>query len=452
MAENNEDIIIEGTHNYSSEKNYVKPSEIIENKLEEFKDMKLGFMIHWGLYSQMGIIASWGLVDAEKRWSRAQNEYGDRPNWHEDGKKIRNEYFALKKSFNPIRFNPDEWAELAANNCFKYLIFTTKHHDGFCMWDTKQTDFKVTDSECPFSSHEKADVVKHVFEAFRKKNLAIGAYFSKPDWHSDDFWEKDYMGETTRMPTYDVNEKPEKWQAFTEYTHKQFEELVENYGKIDILWLDGGQVCKKQGLDIKLEQIIPKLRQINPELIVADRTAGGEYENYITPEQTIPEEVISVPWESCLTIGKDFHYVYDDDYKSAEQLIEMLMEIVCKGGNLALNVSPQPDGRMPKNAIKVLNHFGDWLKKYGEAVFKTRPCAPYKADNIFFTQTATAIYVTAKNFKGNFIPCEQKIVKVQLLNCGLDLEFEETIGGVIIKTPVFVEEMYSVFKMYKAKE
>ena len=451
MKESNETIIIEGVHNYSSEKYYVEPADIIKNKLEDFKDMKLGFMIHWGLYSQLGIIASWGLVDAEKKWSRAYTEYGDRPNWHEDGAKIREEYFSLKKSFNPIRFNPEEWAELAANNCFKYLIFTTKHHDGFCMWDTKQTDFKITDAECPFSQNEQADVVKHVFDAFRKKGLAIGAYFSKPDWHNDDFWEQNYKGETTRMPTYDVKERPAKWQSFTEYTHNQFVELIENYGKIDILWLDGGQVCKKQGLDIKLEEIIPKLREVNPELIVADRTAGGEYENYITPEMTIPEKVISVPWESCLTLGKNFHYIYDDDYKSPNELIEMLMEIVCKGGNLALNVSPQPDGRMPKNAIKVLNEFGAWLQKYGEAIFKTRPCAPYKVDNIFFTQTVTSIYATAKNFNGNFIPCAQKVSKIELLNNGLELDFEQNPQGIIIKTSIFVDELYSVFKLHKAK-
>lgn len=449
MEEFNEDIIVEGTHNYSSEKHYVQPSEEIKKKLEEFKDMKLGFMIHWGLYSQPGIIASWGLVDAEKDWARAENEYGDRPNWHSDGSKIREEYFGLKESFNPIRFNPDEWAELAANNCFKYLIFTTKHHDGFCMWDTKQTDFKITSPDCPFSKHERADVLKHVFDAFRNQNLAIGAYFSKPDWHNDDFWERDYMGETTRMPTYDVNENPEKWQSFIEYTHKQFEELIIDYGKVDILWLDGGQVSKKYGLDIKLDEIIPKLRKINPELIVADRTAGGEYENYITPEKTIPDEVISVPWESCLTLGKDFHYVYDDDYKSPDELIETFMDIVCKGGNLALNVSPQPDGRMPRNAIKSLNGFGDWLKKYGEAVFKTRPCAPYKENDIFFTQTTECIYATAKGFSGNFIPCKTDISKVEFVNNSTIIDFEITKDGVILKSSIDTDESFSVFKLYK---
>ena len=443
------EIIIEGTHDYSAESEYVEPSPLIKSKLEEFKDMKLGFMIHWGLYAQTGIVASWGLVDAEKSWSRTASKYGDLPNWHDDGEKLREEYFGLKNSFNPVRFNPDEWAELAANNCFKYLIFTTKHHDGFCMWDTKETDFKVTAPDCPFSKHERADIAKNVFDSFRKKNLKIGAYFSKPDWHSDDFWEKDFHGETTRMPTYDVTKRPEKWQAFTEYTHRQFEELIRDYGKIDILWLDGGQVAKKFGLDIKLEEIIPKLRKINPELIVVDRTVGGEYENYITPEKEIPPDVISVPWESCLTLGKSFHYVYDDDYKSSDELIELLMEIVCKGGNLALNVSPQPDGRMPRNAIKSLNAFGDWLKKYGEAVFKTRPCAPYKHENIFYTQTKDYIYATANEFKGDFIPCKESITKVELLNDNSSVEFEQVDGGISLKSNVSVSEKYSVFKLYK---
>ena len=444
------DFIIEGTHDYSSEKDYVEPSEVIKNKLEEFKDMKLGFMVHFGLYNQMGLIASWGLVDAEKSWSRKANENGDKPTWSEDGAQIRKDYFNLKKSFNPIRFNPDDWAELASNNCFKYLIFTTKHHDGFCMWDTSQTDFKVTDIECPFSTDEKADIVKHVFNAFRKKGLAIGAYFSKPDWHNENYWEKDFSGETTRMPTYDIIKEPKKWQAFTEYTHKQMEELIKDYGKVDILWLDGGQVAKKHGLDIKLEDIVPKLREINPELIVADRTAGGEFENYITPEQTIPEKVMNAPWESCLTLGSDFHYVYDDEYKSCNELVEKLMDVVCKGGNLALNVSPQPDGRMPLNAIKALNEFGCWLKKCGEAVFKTRPCAPYKVGDIFYTQTRANIYVTAKNFKGGFIPLEQKITKVELLNKNKVLGFKEVNGGIKIKPSINDGEVYSVFKLYKA--
>ena len=456
MADNaiKDTVINEGVHSYSSEYDYVYPASPIKEKLEHFKDMKLGFMIHWGLYAQLGLMASWGLVDAEADWARAYNQHGDRPDWTTDGNRIRKEYFDLIHSFNPVRFNPNEWAELAADNCFKYLIFTTKHHDGFCLWDTKQTDFKVTDERCPFSKMEKADIVKHVFDAFRKKNIAIGAYFSKPDWHSENYWESDVcnLQGTTRMPTYDVNENPEKWERFTQYTHRQLEELVRDYGKIDILWLDGGQVCKREGLDIKIDEIAEKLRKLNPELIVVDRTAGGEYENYITPEHTIPERVIAVPWESCLTLGEDFNYIYDDDYKSPSQLIELLLEIVCRGGNLALNVSPQPDGRMPKNAIKSIRGFGDWLKKYGEAIFKTRPCYPYKKDNIFYTQTKNCIYVVAKNFNPDFILCDDKIAKVEFLNCNCTVGFEKTADGITLDVSMQTDEEFRVFKLYKSSQ
>ena len=357
MAEIREDeVIVNGVHIASKVTDYIEPPKIIQEKLEDFRDMKLGFMVHWGIYNQLGLTASWGMVDSAADWARVKTESGHRVDWETDGNKFREEYFDLIHSFNPIRFNPDEWADLAEETGFKYILFTTKHHDGFCMWDTKYSDYKVTSPECPYSKHKRSNIVKEVFDAFRKKGLAIGAYFSKPDWHCENFWESDVCKtiETTPRPTYDINEKPEKWQAFTEYTHNQMEELVRDYGKIDILWLDGGGVCKKWGYDIKMDEIVEKLRNINPELIVVDRTARPVNENYITPEMKIPDEVMTIPWESCLTIGVDFNYTFDDDYKTPSELIHILMEIVCKGGNLALNVSPQPDGRIPKNSIKSL--------------------------------------------------------------------------------------------------
>ncbi len=451
MAEKKKTVIVEGVHNYSTEDAYIQPAPYIREQLEGFKDLKLAFMVHWGLYNQLGTLPSWGMVDAEAKWARQENAYGDHLSWIEDGAKLREMYFDMIRSFNPVRFNADEWAELACDCGFKYLIFTTKHHDGFCMWDTKQTDYKVTSPECPYSTQENPDIVKQVFEAFRKKGMKIGAYFSKPDWHSEDYWEKEVWKNTptTRMPTYDVKEKPQKWQAFTEYTHKQMEELVRDYGKVDILWLDGGQVTVRDGLDIRMEQIVPKLREINPELIVADRTAGTEFENYITPELMIPDEAILVPWESCLTIGNGFHFVYDDNYKSASKLLSLLLEIVCKGGNLALNVSPQPDGRIPKRAKEILQELGAWLKKYGEAIYSTRPCAPYKVHNTFLTQTKECIYAVTNGNLDRGIPCEQKIAKVEFLNESRPVAFTQVNGEIMITEKVETNEEYSVFKLYK---
>ena len=448
-----DNVIVDGVHTYSQEELYVVPPSPIKEKLEEFRDMKLGFMVHFGLYQQLGIIASWGMDDASSHWSRATEKYGYKPDWQKDGAKFREEYFGLIDSFNPVRINTDDWADLAKETGFKYLIFTTKHHDGFCLWDTKQTDYKVTSERCPFSKHEKADIVKNVFDSFRKKGLAIGAYFSKPDWHNDDYWERDVIskdGSTNRMTTYDVNEKPEKWQSFVDYTHNQFEELVRDYGKVDILWLDGGQVTIRDGLDIKLGEAVEKLRKINPELIVVDRTAGGEFENYVTPEQAIPDTVLSVPWESCLTIGVDFNYTYDDDYKTSSQLISLLLEIVCKGGNLALNVSPQPDGRMPRLAIESLRGMGEWLNKYGEAIYKTRPVAPYKKDDVYYTQNKEAIYVIFKDAKTESVVCEEKISRIELLNDNSNVAFTQNGSVISFKEKNSTEEEYFVLKLYKA--
>ena len=449
MAE--EKKINDGTHYFTPEEKYIAPPSPIKERLEWFKDLKFGFMIHFGLYNQLGIIPSWGMVDDQKHWSRDPEEFSPGANWTDDANKLRDEYFGLINSFNPIRLNADEWAELASENCFKYLIFTTKHHDGFSLWDTKYSDYKVTNEKCPFHTHEKADIVKHVFDAFRKKDIPIAAYFSKPDFHHEDFWEEDVWREkgTTWEPTYDIKENPEKWEKFIKFTHNQLEEITSEYGKIDILWLDGGICTKVWGFDIRIGEAIEKARKINPELIVADRTAESEHENYLTPELEIPENVLNVPWESCMTLGDGFQYVYDDDYKSPSEIINMLLEIVCKGGNLALNISPQPDGRMPKNAIKIIRVVGKWLNKYGESIFKTRPCAPYKKNDIFFTQTEDFVYATAKGFTPDFIPYEGEIKKIELINTNENVDFTLDKTGIHIKTDFKSDEEFVVFKMYK---
>ena len=446
-----QEIMEDGVHNYTSEKKYVTPASPVKEKLEEFKDLKFGFMVHWGIYSQLGIVPSWGMVDNQKHWSRSEEEFSPGANWSEDGVQIREDYFNLIHSFNPIRFDPDQWADLAEECGFKYLIFTTKHHDGFCMWDTKQTDYKITSAECPYHTNKRADIVKHVFDAFRKKGMPIGAYFSKPDFHSEDFWEREvwHHQDTTWEPTYDITKRPEKWDSFIEFTHKQLEELICDYGKVDILWLDGGICTANFGHGVKIGQIVDKLRKTNPELIVADRGAEDIYENYLTPELEIPEHVIHVPWEACMTLGDSFSYVFDDNYKSAPEIIQILLEIVCKGGNLALNVSPQPDGRMPKNAVLVIREVGNWLKKYGEGIYGTRPCAPYRKDTFYFTQTQDHIYVFAHAYNGEVLPCTEKIREVEILNTHTKVGFSQDDRGIKLDAPYHTEEDYAVFKLYR---
>lgn len=391
MADNNETEV----HGYIPE-NYMIPKDpLIRQRLEWFSDQKLALMMHWGPYVQMGIYESWPLVDSDRSWTRSQIE------WTNDDDEFKRQYLALNTTFNPIRFMPEAWADTAAENGFKYYIFTTKHHDGFCMWDTKYSDYKITAPECPFSHHKYADVTRNLFDAFRARGLGIAAYFSKADWHSPYYWDKYGIGyETTRNPSYDTAANPEKWEKFAQYTKNQILELVRNYGKIDIIWLDAGQVSRHNGQDIHIEDIIASARKIQPWLISADRTVGGECENYITPEQTVPPRPLAVPWESCITMGTGFSYRYDDTYKPVRALIHLLLDIIAKGGNLALNISPAPDGRIPAPALDRMKGMGAWLKINGEGVYGTRPASPYKKENFVFTKKGDALYAFAMYGEG----------------------------------------------------
>lgn len=438
-VENKEEVVQQGVHNYSAVDTYVKPTDpAVLEKLEWFQDQKLALMIHWGIYCQLGIVASWALSDKDADWSRHQ------VNWTDDGEKFKEQYYALNKSFNPIRFQPEEWAQTAKDCGFKYLILTTKHHDGFCLWDTRYSDYKVTAPDCPYHVSEHADLVKSMFDAFREKGLGIGAYFSKADWHTPYYRTPELPdpNPSDRGPMYSPAAEPERWENFVQYTKNQVLELCEGYGPIDILWFDAGWVCASNGQDIRLGEIVDEARKIQPGILSVDRTVGGPYENYVTPEMCVPEEPLGVPWESCLTLGADFTYEYADRYKSPRELVNTLVGIVAKGGNLALNVSPQPDGRIPVDAMDSLRGLGEWLKVYGEAIYGTRVCAPYQSGNISFTRKGDAVYairlfpVAQESVDSKlFIPYAGKVSKVTMLDSGEDVSFVPGESGITVTVP-----------------
>lgn len=438
ITDEKDDVVEQGVHNYSSAKSYVKPTEpeVLE-QLEWFQDQKLALMMHWGLYCQAGIVASWALSDVDEEWSRHQI------NWT-DAETFKKQYYDLNKSFNPIRFQPEEWAQMAKDCGFKYLLLTTKHHDGFCLWDSKYTDYKVTAEDCPYHTNEHADIVKSMFDAFRDKGIGIGAYFSKADWHTPYYRTPEIADDkpTNRGPMYDPKEEPERWEKFVQFTKNQVLELCENYGKIDILWFDAGWVCERNGQDIRLGEIVDEARKLQPWVLSADRTIGGKYENYVTPEMCVPEQPLGIPWESCLTLGVDFTYEYADRYKTPRELVNTLIGIVAKGGNMALNVSPQPDGRIPVDAMDSLRGLGEWLKTYGEAVYGTRACAPYQSGNISYTKKGDAVYafrlypVAQESVEAKiFIPLEGKASKVTMVDDGSEVMFEEREGGILVSVP-----------------
>ncbi len=355
---------------------------VLDKRLKWFRDLKFGLLIHWGPYSQKGYIESWPLSE-EDTWAR--------PEWRGDINEFRKEYWALNRTFNPIQFNPKQWAQLASQAGMKYTIFTTKHHDGFNMYDTKLSNYKITGVDCPYHTNPYSDITLALFNSFRSEGLAIGVYYSKADWHSPYYWIPN-LPASNRYPNYDTKKHPEIWQNFVNFVHGQIRELVTRYGPIDILWLDAGWV-RPPILDLDMDRLVYMARQFQPGLVVVDRTVGGCYENYLTPENQIPSEpIIEKPWETCMPMGTQWSYKPNDNYKPARELIHLLIDIVAKGGNLLLNVGPKPDGQLPSEAMTRLIEIGKWMSVNSEAIYGTMPHPPFREDNWAFTHRGNTVY------------------------------------------------------------
>jgi alpha-L-fucosidase len=360
----------------------------LRQRLESFQDLKFGFMMHWAPYSQWGCIESWPLVE-EDQWGRPD----DLKAWTDRGKDMQRftrDYWALPKTFNPVKFDPQKWAAAAKRAGMKYVVFTTKHHDGFAMFDTQLSDYRISAPDVPFHRHRRSNVTREVFTTFRREGFAIGAYFSKADWHCQDYWDPARPART-RNPNYDTLGQPDKWRRFVDFTHGQIEELMTGYGPIDVLWLDAGQVRPPQQ-DVQMDRLAAMARHHQPRLIIVDRTVGGRYENYRTPEQEVPEHPLPYVWETCMTMGDQWSFKPGDNYKSARRLIHLLVDVVGKGGNFLLNVGPQPDGQLPAAALQRMAEMGAWLRINGEAIYATRPLPPYKQGPLVFTRKGLSAY------------------------------------------------------------
>ena len=386
---------------------YPETDPLVLQKIEHWQNLKFGLLMHWAPSSQWGIVESWSLCSEDEEWCKRKIE---------DYTEYKRQYENLKETFNPVKFNPAKWADAAKNAGIKYVVFTTKHHDGFCMFDSKYTNYKITDKNCSFHSNPKANITKAIFNEFRKKDFMIGAYFSKPDWHSDYFWWKRFAT-PDRNANYDIEKYPERWQKFVEFTHNQIDELMSDYGRVDILWLDGCWVrhysekeLKKerentnyniyriQNQDIDMPLIAKKSREKQPGLIVVDRAVPGLQQNYLTPENQVPDRTLPYPWETCMPITPSWSYEPGLEYKSARKLIHLLVDIVAKGGNFLLNIAPTAEGDYEAEAYDRLKKIGEWMKINGEAIYNSRPLYPYKEGKVCFTKlddkTVYAIYLS----------------------------------------------------------
>jgi alpha-L-fucosidase len=319
--------------------------------IKNWQDARFGMFIHWGPVSLKG---------TEIGWSR--------------GKQISiEEYDNLYKRFNPTKFNADEWVATAKAAGMKYMVLTTKHHDGFCLWDTKQTDYNIMNT--PF----KRDVVKELAAACKKGGIAFGTYYSTCDWHHPDF-PLTSPGGNTKRETHNLD-------RYTEYLKAQTKELLTNYGPLFTLWYDvPQQFDSKRGASI-----INMARAIQPDIVINNRT--GHNGDYDTPEQHVGGFQISRPWETCMTICHQWAWKPDDKMKSLKECIQTLIRTNGGDGNLLFNVGPQPDGLIEPRQVERLKEMGAWLSKNGESVYGTRG-GPWKpSSHMVSTRKGDKIYL-----------------------------------------------------------
>ena len=349
-------------------------------KLEWWKDARFGMFIHWGPVSLKG---------TEIGWSR--------------GREIPvSEYDSLYLEFNPVNFNADEWVSIAREAGMKYIVFTSKHHDGFCNWDTEYTDYNIMNS--PF----KRDVMAELAEACRKQGMALGFYHSTCDWHHPDF--------PLTSPGGRVERDSSDIDRYTDYLKKQSLEIIENYGPLLVMWYDVPQRFDS----IRGQGVINTIRETQPGILVNNRTgARGDFD---TPEQRVGVFQNDRPWETCMTIAQQWAWKPDDVVKSTEQCLHALIRSAGGDGNLLFNVGPRPDGKIEPLQVERLKEMGAWLKDYGHTIYGTRG-GPFKpTDWGVSTRKGNKIYLHLLNWPG-----ASPLIK--LPNIGMKITGCSVLGG-----------------------
>jgi alpha-L-fucosidase len=330
-------------------KGYTDPTGRTGNKpgrLVWFRSLGLGLFVHWSMDSQLGSVISHSLVGASE-------DYADRF-FHE-----------LPRTFNPRHFDPESWAVLARLAGIRYVVFTTKHHSGFCMFETETTDFCVANT--PYGQ----DITRQVVDAFRRHGLAVGFYFSPDDFH---FLHRQGCTISRRRPEVLPSNNPE----LMGHNLCQMRELLSNYGPIDAVFLDGDPSGLRE-----------QCWELQPDVLV---TRGA----MPTPEQQLPDQAPLEPWEACFTMGTQWHFKpTNETYKSGTRLIEMLVETRAKGGNLLINVGPTPDGVIPFEQDRRLRELALWNFVNGEAVYDVVPWQTTREGDIWFTKAADSDTVYA---------------------------------------------------------
>ncbi|MGS0527231.1 alpha-L-fucosidase [Zobellia nedashkovskayae] len=340
-----------------------------DERMEWWRDAKFGMFIHWGVYSIPGGERNGEVCGGGAEWIMDKLDY------------TIEEYEKLPPVFDPVKFDADEWVAMAKDAGMKYIVITSKHHDGFGLWDSKVSDYDIMDSS-PF----KRDVIKELSDACKKQDIIFCFYHSIVDWHHP-------QAQGNLFPNYNAGQKdqtvvnPEFPEYFKDYLKPQVKELLTNYGDIGVVWFDGDWIA-----DYTTEmgkEMYDFIREIQPNTIINNRVDKGRMGmegmdregnfagDFGTPEQEIPATGIDSDWESCMTMNGSWGYKpSDDNWKSSEKLIQNLVDIVSKGGNFLLNIGPDGLGQFPPESVERLKAMGDWTEVNGEAIYGSS-ASPY---------------------------------------------------------------------------
>jgi alpha-L-fucosidase len=371
--------------------NYLQASP---ERMQRWRDLKFGLFVHWGPVSLMG---------TEIGWSRG----GERRGRKGTGEIPVEVYDNLYRSFYPAEFDAKEWAQIAKSAGMKYLVFTTKHHDGFCMFDSALTDYKITNS--PF----KRDIVAELAEACRAAGLKLGFYYSQPDWHHPDYRTANHA-------------------RYIDYLHGHMRELCTNYGQVDIIFFDG---LRGKAEDWDSKPLFKMIRKLQPDIVINNR--GGLQGDYDTPEQRVGEFSRDFPWETNMTICEQWAWKTGDRLKSLKECIQALVATVGGDGNFLFNVGPMPTGKIEPRQVTRLKEMGDWLHKYGEGIYGTRG-GPFKSGTWgTSTHRDNRIYIHLFNlYTGEFTlpPIPRKIIGSSLLTSG-EVQVNQSAEGIKVTVP-----------------
>lgn len=409
-------ILLSATNIYASQpESYVPTPENLKAR-QEFSDSKFGIFLHWGIYSMFG-----------------QGEW-----YLQTGGLDCHEYAKAASGFYPSRFDAEKWISAFKDAGAKYICFTTRHHDGFSMFDTQYSDYDIIDAT-PF----KRDIVKELADECVRQDIKLHLYYSHLDWTREDYYPLGKTGHKTGRKSHG------KWDTYYSFMNNQLTELLTNYGPIGAIWFDG-MWDQPENFDWRLEEQYALIHKLQPACLIGNNhhKAPKTGEDFQMFERDLPGEntagfsadskIGNLPLETCQTMNGMWGYkVKDQNYKSSKELIRLLVKTAGKGANLLINIGPQPNGEIPELALDRLKAMGEWLKKYGETIYGTTAGDIMTAEWGTTTRKGDKLYVhiiTDKMPQFITLPLKQKVKKAILFDSQDKVDMEKIKGGVVLHT------------------